>query len=325
MANLDLVNFEDLYTNSLRRVKGDPQDSESIQKMKEILNTRYREICKKKKWKFLRTDRSFKLSKKYNTGTVTFTSGDRTVTGTGTAWDSSHVGSWIIINGSNISYRIISVISATQLIVASENSESTFTLAQYRIYAAEVALWPDLEDIDDIRIDGNVRSCDPTGPAMINQYRQRFPGREGKPKRYTIDGKKNYHGPVLGRMVLGYDFLGSTLQKAISFFPAIADKDYTIQVYYKRKVTAMVLPTDEPLIPIENRSVLMYYALSDWYASSDSQMAAYYQKLGDDGFKEMMTHYLDTDDMIRFTPQRTISRGHGWLLKHSSDYFDTEG
>ena len=324
MANLDLVTFEDLYVNSLRRVKGDPEDSESLQKIKEMLNTRYRKICSRKKWKFLRVDRSFKLPKKYTTGTVTFTSGSRVVNGTGTAWDSSHEGSWLIVNGSMISYRIISVISATQVIVSSENSENTFTLVQYRIYKAEMALWPNLEDIDDIRIDGNPRSCQPTGPAMINQYRQRFPGREGKPRWYTIDGKKKYYGPVLGMFLLGYDFLGSTLQKAISFFPAIQDKDYTIQVYYKLRLTAMVAPTDEPLIPIEHRSVLMFYVLSDWYASSDNQMAAYYEKLGDKEFADMMSHYLDTDDCIRFRPRPSMTRANTWLSTHSSNYFDTE-
>jgi len=323
MANLDLVNFEDLYINSLRRVKGDPEDSESLQKIKEILNTRYRQICKRKKWKFLRTDRSFRLLKKYTTGTVSFTSGLRTITGTGTAWDTSHEGSWIILNGSNISYRIVSVISSTQIIVASENSENTFTLTQYRIYKAEVALWPNLDDIDDIRIDGNVKKCEPIGPAMINQMRQRFPGREGKPRYYTIEGKKKYSGLVLGAFLLGYDFLGSTLQKSISFFPAIQEKDYTVQVYYKLRVTAMVAPTDEPLIPIEYRALLMYYALSDWYASNDSQMAAYYQKLGDSEFQEMMAHYLDTDDTIMFRPRSTITRSSAWLSTHSSYYFDT--
>lgn len=159
---------------------------------------------------------------------------------------------------------------------------------------------------------------------MISQYRQRFPGREGKPRRYTIEGKKKYSGLPLGAMILNYDFLGSTLQKSISFFPAIQEKDYTVQVYYKLRLTAMLLPTDEPLIPIEYRALLMYYALSDWYASNDSQMAAYYQKLGDGEFQEMMAHYLDTDDTIRFTPKSTITRTSAWLASHSSYYFDTE-
>lgn len=324
MANLDLVTYEDLYVNTLRRVKGDITDSETIDKIKEILNTRYRKICTRKKWSFLRVDRSFKLPKKYITGTATFTNGSRAITGTGTAWNSSHEGGWILFSGSNISYRIISVISATSLVVASENTENTFTLAQYRLYRSEMALWPNLEDVDDIRIDGNNYRCFPKGPAFINELRQRSPGREGKPRFYTYEGRKKYSGAPLGQFILGYDFLGATLQKAISFFPAIPDKDYTVQLYYKIKIDPMVNPTDEPLIPIEYRSLLMYYALSDWYASNDGQMAAYYQKLADTDFNDMMSKYVITDDTIRMTPRSTITRTSAWMSSHSSNYFDTE-
>lgn len=327
MANFDLVTFEDLYTNALRRVKGDINDTESFDKIKEILNTRYRQICNRKKWKFLRTDRSLFLPIKYTTGTISFPAGSRIVTGVGTGWSTTaNRFSWFLANGSNISYRVVSVTSPTQLILTSANVENSFAAGtQYTLYTAELPLFPDLEEIDDVRIDGRVWQVKPKGPGVINMLRQQRPTMTGRPLFYSREGKLNYSGPVLGQNLLGYDFLGTTPQQGISFFPAIPDQNYNITIYYKLRVTAMVAPTDVPLIPIEYRSVLLYYALSDWYASNDNQMAAYYQRLGDSEFKEMMSKYVDTDDVLHYKPQGIGEYRRSWLLRHSSTYFDTEG
>ena len=166
MADLDLITFEDLYLNLLRRVKGDPADSESLDKTKEILNTRYRQICNRKKWKFLRTDRAIMLPQVYTTGTMTFVAGSRIVNGVGTAWNSSFIGAWFLPQGSNISYRVVGVFSPTQLMVNTGNSENTFTLRQYYLYHGEMGLFPNLEDIDDIRIDGRAWQVKPVGPGL---------------------------------------------------------------------------------------------------------------------------------------------------------------
>lgn len=325
MANLDLITFEDLYLNLLRRVKGDPNDSESLDKTKEILNTRYRQICNRKKWKFLRTDRAIQIPIPYTTGTMTFPTQSRLVTGIGTSWNSSMIGSWFLPTGSNISYRVVGVFSTTSLMVNTVNSENTFTAAPYTLYKAELGLFPNLEDIDDVRIDGKRWPVEPVGPGEINRLRQQFPTAKGRPLRYSKEGKFAYSGPVMGQFLMGYDFMGTTLQQGISYYPAIPDQNYTLTVYYKLKVNAMVLPTDQPLIPVEYRTVLFYYGLSDWYASNDSAMSAYYQKLGDAEFNEMMTKYVDTDDVLRFKTRSTLYSSKSYLLRHSSTYFDTEG
>lgn len=326
MPNLDLINFEDIYTAALRRVKGDSNDTETINKIREIINTRYRQICSKKKWRFLRvTNRSLVLPIKYTTGTISITSGSRTVTGVGTTWTQTHRNWWIKPNGVDRSYRVITVLSTTQLIIAAPHTSATITGAGYKLYQSELALFPDLEDIDDVRIEGRTTSIKPVGAAVINQLRQRFHDREGRPDYYTIEGQALFEGPVLGQFILGYDFLGQGNTRAISFFPHIPDQNYTIQIPYKRSVSTLVNATDISLIPIEHRSVLLNYALSDWYASNDSQMAAYYQRLGDADLNEMTSRYLDTDDIIRLKPAPTRQYPHSYLLHHSSTYFDTEG
>lgn len=326
MANFDLVTFEDIYTNALRRVKGDINDSESIDKIKEIINTRYRQICNRKKWSFLRTDRSLFLPQKYTTGTMSLPANSRIVTGVGTAWTNTFKGAWFLANGSNISRRIVSVISPTQIILSSGNTENAFVApSQYTIYQSELALFPNLEAIDDVRIDGRVWQVKPKGPGLINMMRQRHPTLTGRPWYYSIDGKRDYAGPVLGQFLMGYDFMGASSQQAISFFPAIPDQNYNVTIYYKLQITALVQPNDVPLLPIEHRCILFYYTLSDWYASNDNQMATYYQRLGDAEFEEMISKYVDTDDVLQYQPQALGIYRRSWMMRHSSTYFDTEG
>lgn len=325
MANQDLITFEDLYTALIVRVKADPEDAETLTKVKEIINTRYRKICSRKKWRFLRqTDRSLTLPKKITTGTVSLTAGSRVVTGTGTNFLGSNRGWFLKPVGQDNAYRVVSVSSTTSLLLASPHTGADITAGAYKLYQAELALFPDLEDIDDVRIDGFVTPIRPTGAGQISMWRQRFPDMEGRPKYYTIEGQATFEGPILSEFVLGYDFLGSGTVRAISFFPSIPDRDYTLHVPYKLKVPTLVSPSEEPLIPINHRQCLLHYALSDWYASNDSQMAGYYQRLADIDFNDLMSKFLDTDDVLRFTPRETRHYSHNYLMRHSSQYFDTE-
>lgn len=327
MPNFDLQTFDDIIQAILRRVKGDSEDSLTTDKVKEFINTRYRKISSMKKWKWLRvTDRSLRLLKFVSTGTATFTSGSRQVVGVGTPWSGSNRNWWIKPDGVPDAYRVITVLSATQLVMSSPFVGQTLAGAGYKLFQSELALFPNLEDIDDVRIDGKPWRMEPKGPAVINRLRMRYPDFSGTARLYTIDGQALFEGPILQDFVLGYDFLGQGLTKAISLFPHIPDKDYTIQIPYKRTIDPLVNDTDEPLIPIEHRNVLLNLTLADWYSTNrEDNTAAYYERLGNEGIKEMEARYLDTDDIIFFRTKTRQRYPHSRLIRHSQVYFDTEG
>jgi hypothetical protein len=326
MPDNDLVTFEDLYLAALRRVKGDSADAATLAVMKESISTRYRTICSRKKWKWLRvTDRSLKLNAAYTTGTISIANGSRTVTGLGTAWASTHRNWWLLPEGTDTSYRVIAVGSATSLTIASPLVESAIVAKTYKLYEGEIALFPNCEDIDDLRIDGG-RVIEPRGPAEIGRLRRQYPTRTGAPELYSIEGRSVFSGPILADFVLGYDYLGSGLTKAMTFFPHIPDDDYTIQVAFKQKAPSLIAASDEPLLPIEHRHILLYYSLADWYMK-DRQDATgrYYEGLASSELKEMAIKYLDTDDVLTFEIPDMGSASHSYLMRTSQSYFDTEG
>lgn len=325
MAN-ELNTLADIRNAAINRVKGDAGDDATVNFFNEAINTRYRTICSRKKWKFLRvTNRSLKLPIKYTTGTITISNGSRSVTGTGTAWTSDMRHRWIKPSSTDNSYRVVQVVSATSLIIASPLVESTITNGQYKLYQSELALFPDLEDIDDIRIDGKPWLIEPVGPSEVSRLRQKHADREGAPFKYTIEGQSVYPGVLMQSFVMGYDFLGSGLTKAISLFPHIPDQDYTIHIPYKRKVSVLA-DSDEPLIPIEHRHVLLYFAMSDWYMKDrQDQTGKYYEALGKDELREMETKFLDTDDYLEFKAESFNKYSHSYLMRHSQYYFDREG
>jgi hypothetical protein len=326
MPDNDLATFEDLYLAAIRRAKGDEEDAATLAVMKESISTRYRTICSRKKWKWLRvTDRSLKLNAPYTTGTISIANGSRTVTGVLTAWTSAHRNWWILPTGSNTSYRVVAVGSATSLSLASPLVEDAITDSTYKLYQGEIALFPNCEDVDDIRIDGG-KKIEPRGPAEIGRLRRAYPTLSGPPELYSIEGKALFSGPILADFILGYDFLGSGLTTAMSFFPHIPDDDYTLQIAYKQKAPSLNAATDEPLLPIEHRHILLYYALADWYMKDRQDTTGrYYESLAASELKEMETKYLDTDDVLQMGLPDMGNLSHSYLMRTSQRYFDTEG
>lgn len=328
MPNLDLVTFEDIYTDVLRLVKGNPDDQESVDKVKSSINARHRTIANKKKWKWLReTRRSLRLRAEHTAGLVTLTNGSVIVNGTSSPnWTDTFRHWWLAPQGMDATYRAISVPSSTQLLLATPYVGPNITNGKYSLFQSEVALFPDLDDIDDMRIEGTRWAIDPRGPAEINLMRQRWPRMKGRPRFYTIEGEALFQGPVLGQFVLGFDFLGQGMTKAVHFFPPIPDKEYTIHVPYKKQISTLVNPGDQPLIPLGHRIILRHYAMADWYSSNgQDNKAAYYERLGNEELKDMIEKYVDTDDRVQFRAMQTGGVSHSRLMRGSQTYFDTEG
>ncbi|KAB2842318.1 hypothetical protein F9K50_02285, partial [bacterium] len=163
MPNLDLVTFEDIYTDILRLVKGDVEDQESLDRVKASINARYRNIASKKKWKWLReTRRSLRLRGEYTTGLVSLTNESVIVAGSSSPnWTDAFQQWWLAPKGLDQNYRVISAPSATQLLLASPYLGANIVNGQYSLFQSEVALFPDLDDIDDMRIEGTRWAIEP--------------------------------------------------------------------------------------------------------------------------------------------------------------------
>ena len=74
------------------------------------------------------------LSPIYSTGTATFTSGNATVTGSGTTWNTGMVGAWIVrSNNAGTPYKIAAVASTTSLTISPVYAGASGSAQAYRI------------------------------------------------------------------------------------------------------------------------------------------------------------------------------------------------
>lgn len=265
--------FSDIYNAVLRRAKIPVSDTTTLTAVKEFINTAYHEIASEGKWWWLRDQRDIIIPAKYTTGTVSVTNGSRTVTGTGTTWTEDFNGRFFFIEGDDEHYQIISRNSNTQIQLSTNYVGTTNATANYTIYKARYGLFPDLEKIEDIWQDHYRRPLKPIGPRqmtyLINQYKEV----EGKAQAYTKDGYKPYDNLNLGDIVLGYDFLGSPDSQSIRIFPGIDNEDYVLHVRYTKRITELVNDTDEPLIPIGNRPILLYGALASLFSMQRNEQS----------------------------------------------------
>jgi len=92
-------------------------------------------------------------------------------------------------------------------------------------------------------------------------------GAEGYTTCVTINGYKAYQGPKLGQFILGHDYLGGNDRNDLqmSIFPFVPDEDFTLHMQYQIKIQPLNNDSDEPLIPVEKRHILVYGALADMY------------------------------------------------------------
>ncbi len=321
--SFQLKTFKDILDSILSELNATDEDSVTVEKLKRSINRRYTEIASKKKWKWLRESRrSLKVSAKYTTGTISLASGSRAVTGVGTAFVSSNKYWFLKPVGPYPAYRVITVLDGTNLLLASNHTGTSIVNGTYILYQSEIALPPDCEDLDDIRLETQTLRLIPRGPRAINELRQRNPERQGPPRYYSIDGTAEFSGPPLGQFILGFDFLGTVKTKALQIYPSIPDADYTLPITYKLKISELVNDDDEPLIPIEHRSVLFYSVLSDWsFSISKDTTGAYYQNLYKAELKEMESKYTETDDAVEMIPMKLL--GNNKYLRYSSSRFDT--
>jgi hypothetical protein len=103
------------------------------------VNNAFREIAEKRRWSWLFKFGQFEMPALYNTGTISATRGDNTITGSGTAWTGDMQGRQFRGGGVNSPiYTITQVNSATSLSLDTPWGAATNSGLGYQIYLAYV-------------------------------------------------------------------------------------------------------------------------------------------------------------------------------------------
>lgn len=101
------------------------------------INNAFRRVVERRAWSWLIKKDQFLTATAYSTGTVSVTHNSTAVTGTGTAWTSSHEGRQFVVSGAPV-YTVTTVTDATHIVLDDEYGGDTDTSATYSIHTAYV-------------------------------------------------------------------------------------------------------------------------------------------------------------------------------------------
>jgi len=102
------------------------------------VNNSFRRIAERRRWSWLVKQGQFIFPAAYTTGTVTVTNASATVTGSGTAWDGTHVGQQFRLGLTSPIYTISAVPDPTTLTLDQVWGPATASAQTYKIYQAYV-------------------------------------------------------------------------------------------------------------------------------------------------------------------------------------------
>ncbi len=301
--------FLELTTDLLNRMRADSTTTTQITMAKRYLNVASQDVHVQQNWPWAERPALLQTHAPYRDGSVSIATTARTaVTGASTLWatdsDSlgmanARAGGRITFSGTLDPYSVASVTSDTALILADRWIGDTLTASAYTYYEDEYDLASDFFRMIDARQFTDVLNIPILGR---QEFYRRFP-------RNATGGT-----PTVCTLIdLGPGTSASSRPRVV--FHPYPDSTMNIPYRYMTKylavsatgVTAedMVADTDQPIIPLRYRHVLILYAALQWYR--DRKDDARSQEVGQeyvDLVKRMSGDSEPSRDRPRFVPKR---------------------
>lgn len=303
------------------RIAGDVQSADQ-EFVESVINEYYMKIATERSWHWRKFDRVINFKKAVTTGTSSVVNGSREVVITGFTVDETYLDKSIRFGNWTELYRVVGIDEGTNSLALDGNYVGTTdTAATHKIYQYEYPLPPDLDTLDQVFIDtGGFNASaagggelDPLNVIEFNQLISTYSSIVDVPAFYTRDGDVPAEAlPVLDEEVLDYDFLGGDENERISkirFFPIDPDRERLIHLNYTLLVEPLTDDDQRPIMPPDNRWILVHYALAEWWStkggggSSDREF-----KAADSMLAEMRQEYHRTDVKPQIIVNATINR-----------------
>lgn len=293
MAAIKLLDFKDIQDAVLEQLRIPADDTNTLEKIKRDINMVYvNEVVPANRWPWLRKRLDKIHSKYYNTGTANVGEDSTTVV-LSAAVATSKVGYYFATNGHNEIYKITAHTAGSDtLTLESAYTGSDNTEASYKIWTDEVNLPIDCRETIDIRHDWTSRPMIPRGMQKFDELMMTDRRLEDRPRYYSTDDFKD---PTPGD-----DETESDRYRYMRIYPALYNKNTTLHITYVQEVDALDTDADEPLMPIEDRIILVYGALRQaWLRERDENAANINAQLFNKKLAEMKGKYEDSSDMPR--------------------------
>lgn len=275
MASIRLSNFGDIISVCVNRAKiaGDVQ-VEDEDFIKGAINETYVTICTERNWRWRKFDRAFVFSEPQSNGTVSVTNASRVISFSAITENNQILMRTLRVDGDDEMYRIVGFDAALgQGYLDAAYVGTTAAAATFNLYEYEFALPPDCDTVVQVYIDGaldNEGQLDELSVLEFNRLLSRTPLEGGVPRYWCRDGDI-YINPSLEALdvqVLDYDFLGGDdldRVERIRLWPIEPDANRIIHLNYGLQVVPMEADADRPIIPVDNRWILVHGALYEWW------------------------------------------------------------
>lgn len=300
MAAYTVKDFSDIYTAVMEELKLQAGDTTSKNRIKRIINEVYLgEVVAFKRWWWLAGTTDIKHRAYYAAGTCAINPDSTSVTLSSVTpvAQGSFKNFYFALDGYSEIYRISAHTSNTAaLTLASAYTGAQQTAAAYKIWTDELALPTDCAETVEVWHDFDRRTMEPRGLQDFRRIVSEGPKTEGRPVFYST-----------------YDFKDPTSDSAetesdryrvMKVYPSIYTDNVTIHVDYKKEAAALELDGDEPLMPIEDRMVLVYGALSIAWRSlmRNPEEAQVNRALFENKLARMAGKLEDSQDKPQLTP-----------------------
>lgn len=293
MAAIKLLDYSDLYSAVLEQLKIPASDTTTLARIKRDINMVYvNEVAPASRWPWLTKRKDITHSQYYSTGTADVSQSSTTVV-ISSAVAASKTGYFFAVDGYSEIYKISAHTATSDTLTL----ETAYTgpdnaTASYKIWTNEIALPTDCRETVDMRHDWHSRPMIPRGMQKFDELASPNWRCEGRPTYYSTDDFKD---PSTGDAETESD-----RYRIARIHPAVMDEDTTLHVTYTQEVDALDTDADEPLMPIEDRIVLVYGALKQaWIRERNESVASINAQLFTQKLAEMKGRYEDSTDHPR--------------------------
>jgi hypothetical protein len=292
----NLTDFNDIQDMVMEELKHSSGDTAELARIKRDINAVYlEEVVPFKRWKWLFGSTNIIQPPYINDGTCTVTPASATVTLT-VAPAASKAGYFFSVEG----YEEVFIISAhtaasTTVTLSTTYTGALNTTASYRIWTNKIVLPTSLRETLEVTHDFHANPLEPLGLQEFRKRSAEAPKLTGRPYYYTTYDYED-PTPLTGETE-------SDRYRVMLVYPAIDQYSTTLHIDYIAEATVLDLDADEPLMPREDRIVLVYGALERaWRRARNPEEAANNRALFERKLGLMAGRVEDSYDKPQLSP-----------------------
>lgn len=265
MATTRLLDFSDIVTAVCNELKIPLTDTHTVDKVKyDIAMVYEQEVVPFKRWMWLSGHVRQIHKAFYGTGTASVTPSSTAVTlsVTPNISEGSFAGKLFAVEGFQEVYEIATHTAGSTAVVLTSSFQGTLNAAaNYKIWTDQITLPIDCREVVEAYHQRNPRNMEGRGFQDFRQIVNLQPKASGFPCYFNVQ-----------------EFAGtneSDRYRIMRVHPAVTSEPVTINLDYVKEIAPLVDDGDEPLMPVEDRIVLVYGALArGWDRERNPEAAA---------------------------------------------------